>query len=318
MRAYITIAAVVLAALAWLRFSKVEIFNSDKHFAVDQAEALTRIELSSGEGRIVLSKSNEQWYIYDAPANPEAVKRLLRVLTEIDVEYPMPKVHENSFSEISREAGGLHLLLYEGEDCIRNYHLMFTEAPGCIGLLDGKKQVYCLKVTGMDDQSVEASLSAEPEYWLQNLLFDLHPDEIVSISLFNNERKEESFTMACSDTSATVTDHSGIRRPIDREVAGRYFSYFMNVSFVRYINPADLSEEEQQGLMQTEPSHILTVETRTGKQTYKARYIPEPDRTDEYGNPLIYNRDSFYLSLPDGKLVKAKWITFDILFKKPT
>ena len=48
MRAYITIAAVVLAALAWLRFSKVEIFNSDKHFAVDQAEALTRIELSSG------------------------------------------------------------------------------------------------------------------------------------------------------------------------------------------------------------------------------------------------------------------------------
>ena len=314
MKRYITITVAVLAAFAWLLFSRMEIFNSDKHFAIDDADAVTRIELSAGEGRTILSKSNEQWYVYDAPANHEAIKKLLRVLTDIDTEYPMPKVHENRFAEISRKTGGLHVLVYEEEDCVRNFYLMFPDVPGCIGLLDGKKQVYCLKVQGLDDKSVAESMNVEPEYWRRNVLFDLRPDEILSISIRNGENPEESFNMTRSDTAISITDIDGSPRPFDKEAAGRYLSYFMNVTFERY---ADLSDEKRRNLMLSEPSYVLTIETDEGRRSYKAIHIAEPDKMDDYGNPVVYNRDYFYLVLPDEKVVRAKWLNFDVLFKKP-
>ncbi|MDR2563297.1 MAG: hypothetical protein LBC98_05075 [Prevotellaceae bacterium] len=318
MKPYITTAIVVLAALAWLLFSRMEIFNSDRHFAVDEPDAITRIELSSAEKRTVLSKSNNQWRIYDEKANQLAVKTLLRIITDINVEYPMPKVHENQLLELNTDEKSLHILIYEGDNCIRNCHLMFTESSGCIGLIDGSKQVYCLKVPGIDDNSLSECLSPEPLYWLRNQLFDIHPNQILSITLTNNEHREESFSITCSDSAVIITDFNGNQLPMNKDDADKYLSYFMNVSFEKYIDAANLSKEKLQQIIQSEPSHILTLETADGKLSYKATYITEPDKIDEYGQALIYNRNCFYLMLPDGKLAQAKWISFDILFKKPT
>jgi hypothetical protein len=317
MKRYIAIIAVVTILIVWFFLSRTGMFDSDKGFAVHDIDGLTRIELAEGDTRVVLSKSDKQWYVYDLPANPDAVKALLRILSDVEIRYPMPKLYEQNFSTTILAEKGLHLRVYKKENCIREYYLMFPDTTaGCIGLISGKKQIYCLSIPGLSAESVSAKMSVKSEYWQENLLFSLHPDEILSVKVYNSEHPEESFTIQRSDTIINIMDINGVSVPFDKNTATGYLSYFVNVSFEHYAN---LSVEERQNLMLSDSPYTLSVETGKGTREYKALYIYEAsDKTDDYGEPLIYNRNYFYLALPDEKIVLAKWLNFDILFKNLT
>ena len=247
MKPYIAIIAAVAILIVWFLLSRTGMFDSDKNFAVHNIDELTRIELSEGDSRAVLSKPDKQWYVYDLPANPDAVKALLRVLSDVEIMYPLPKLYVQDFSHSVMTEQGLQVRVYKREKCLREYYLMFPEATaGCIGLIGGKKQIYCLSVPGFTGESVLARMNVKPEYWQQNLLFSLHPDEILSVSVYNSEHPEESFTINRLDTIIKIVDINGASFLFDKNTANRYLSYFVNVSFEHYAN---LSAEERQNIM---------------------------------------------------------------------
>jgi hypothetical protein len=78
----------------------------------------------------------------------------------------------------------------------------------------------------------------------------------------------------------------------------------------------NITDEEKQKISSAKPLYIMTIESDTDSLTCYINPISD-NGIDDYGNPLVYNRDFFYLFVPQKNLfAKAEWLKFDILLEE--
>jgi hypothetical protein len=288
--------------------------GKDNEFAVRNTENITRIELSDSNNHTVLSKSETgEWLVSSFRANMQNILNLKKILTDIEVRYPLPKMYGFTYSGEKISDGGILIKIFEGKKAVKSYYLLFTDEENAeiIGLMKGKQKPYVLELPGLD-VNLGDYIVAESAFWENNILFSYHPGQIKSITVENKKNPDASFSVRITDT-VSLFDMDGKSYPFDRFRMDAYLSYFNDISFDSNL---DITDGEKQKITSTPPLYIMTVESDTDSLTCYVNPVSD-NNFDDYGNPLVYNRDFFYLTVPQKNLfAKAVWLKFDILLEE--
>jgi len=288
--------------------------NSGNNFAVKDIENITRIELSDKNNQLILSKTEDnQWLVSSFPANMRNISNLKKILADIEVQYPLPKMYASVYSTQKIVSEGIWVKTFKGKNAVKSYYLLFTEDKGVetIGLMEGSQKSFVLELPGLDID-FDDYIVAEQGFWENNILFSFKPGEIKHLKIDHNENPNNSFSVTIAD-SISLFDINGKNVRFDKTKMDVYLSYFGNISFDSNLT---VSEDEKQKIISTKPLYIITIESPTENTVCYIHPIID-NNTDDYGNPLIYNRDFFNLVIPQKNIfAKARWLEFDILLEE--
>jgi hypothetical protein len=288
--------------------------DSGSSFAVRNIENVTRIELSDSNNHIVLSKTGEnEWFVSSFKANMLNILNLKVILSDIAVRYPLPKMYDSTHSNRRIIDEGILVKVFEGKKIVKSYYLLITNAEDAeiIGLTDEKQKPYTLELPGRDIDFGD-HIVTESAFWENNVLFSYNAGQIKYLKIENRETPNASFSIEITD-SIYLFDANGKNHPFNKFKMDAYLSYFNNVSFESNLN---ITDDEKQKISSTEPLYIMTITSVTDSLTCFINPISD-NNSDDYGNPLVYNRDFFYLIVPQKNLfAKAAWLKFDILLEE--
>jgi hypothetical protein len=287
--------------------------GSDGYFAVSDVESLVKIELMEGDNSVVLSKTgSNEWLAGGFATNPTNMGNLKKILSGMEMQYPLPAILDSIYP-VQRIAGeGLRIRAYGRNKLVRDFSLLFAGDNGTIALAAGGRQAYVVDYPGADID-LRDYLVAEPEFWENNLVFASLPHNIKHLKVEHTANPEDSFSIENTGDSILLLDADGKPAKYDDYIMSLYLSYFREVRFERNM---ELDETERRALLETEPMYTVTLTTSTDTATCQL-YPVANTGTDDYGNPLVYDRDFFCLAIPRKSLfAKARWLEFDILLKK--
>ncbi|MDR0559450.1 MAG: hypothetical protein LBG92_04730 [Prevotellaceae bacterium] len=282
-------------------------------FAVDKIENITKIELNTDSIRITLSKTDSNKWLTDGfKANVRNISNLQKILSGIEVQYPLPKMYETEYSFQRLVNEGINLKIFKKKTIDKDFYIMFTDSIGTLAVADGSKNVYVVDFYGQDID-IQDYIRLEPSFWEDNLALSVKSDEIKSVKLENMYDRDNSFLIHKNGDSIYILTLNGDTALYNSDKVKRYLTYFYGVY---YENSLNLSDAEKHKIISSEPLYILSIETVN--EPFTCTIYPVDDSgMDDYGNPLIYNRDFFYLSIPQKQLLaKARWLEFDILLEK--
>ncbi|MDR2026467.1 MAG: hypothetical protein LBQ01_02785, partial [Prevotellaceae bacterium] len=288
--------------------------GSGRNFAVRDMENITGIELSDKENHTVLSKTGQnEWRVASFRANMQNILNLKKILSELEVRYPLPKMYDSMYSSKIITDEGISIKVFEGKKAVKSYYLLFTgeENVEVIGLMNEKRNPYVMELPGMDIDFSDYIVT-ESAFWENNILFSYSREQIKYLKIENMEDPDNSFSIEKTADSISLFDRNGKNIPFNRFKMDTYLSYFDNISFDQNLN---IRDEEKQKIISTAPLYIMTVKSDTDSLTCFINPISD-DNSDDYGNPLVYSRDFFYLTVPQKNLfAKASWLKFDILLE---
>ncbi|MDR2383684.1 MAG: hypothetical protein LBD76_07380 [Prevotellaceae bacterium] len=288
--------------------------GSSANFGVRNIENVTRIELNDSVNRIVLSKTGQnEWLVSSFKANMRNIANLQAILSGIEVRYPLPKMYDSIYSREKIRDEGIRIKVFEGKRIVKSYYLLITgeENTELIGLTDEKHKPYVLELPGKDIDFGDYIVT-ESVFWENNILFSYNAGQIKYLKIDNMESPDNSFSIEITD-SISLFDQNGVNLPFDRFKMDAYLSYFNNISFDSNLN---ITDEEKQQISSTKPLYIMTIKSDADSLTCFINPISD-NNTDDYGEPLVYNRDFFYLLVPQKNLfAKAAWLKFDILLEE--
>jgi NOL1/NOP2/fmu family ribosome biogenesis protein len=288
--------------------------DSGSNFAVRNVENVTRIELSDRDNHIVLSKTGDnEWLVSSFKANMQNILNLKTILSDVEVRYPLPKIYNSTYSNKKIVDEGIRIKVFEGKEIVKSYYLFITseENAEVIGLTDEKQKPYVLELPGRDIDFNDYIVT-ESVFWENNVLFSYNAGQIKYLKIENNEIPNSSFSIEITD-SISLFDADGKKCPFNKFKMDAYLSYFNNISFENNLN---IPDDEKQKISSTEPLYIMTIIGVADSLTCFVKPISD-NGTDDYGNQLVYNRDFFYLIVPQKNLfAKAAWLKFDILLEE--
>ncbi|MDR2287023.1 MAG: hypothetical protein LBE04_06060 [Prevotellaceae bacterium] len=288
--------------------------DSGSNFAVRNIENISRIELIDSNNHIVLSKTGENgWLVSSFKANMQNISNLKTILSGVEVRYPLPKMYDSMYSNRKIIDEGIRVRVFEEKKIVRDCYLLITNNEGVevIGLTDEKQKPYILELSGKDIDFGDYIVT-ESAFWENNVLFSYDAGQIKYLKIENNEVPNSSFSIEITD-SISLFDADSKNHPFDKFKMDAYLSYFNNISFESNLN---IPDDEKQKIISTTPLYIMTITSVTGSLTCLINPISD-NNLDDYGNPLVYNRDFFYLIVPQKNLfAKAAWLEFDILLEE--
>ena len=283
--------------------------GSDKEFSVPNIDDISKIVLTKDSVPLTVGKSGNAWFTEGEPANDKATANLLRIVSDVDPEYVLPGSYENEITTEKIVREGVEIKIYGEKKEIKRWTALYVAGLGTVGVISGKSTIYKLYIPGIEIDDLTAYMNNDPGFWRRNILFSLQPSDIKYIRVDNTD-PTESFLLKI-DPYPEIFDEKNRKLSIaDTGVVKRYLTYFMNVSFKRYLSASDNFE-----YVSGSGPYKLTLGTDAGESTYEILFI-ESDKTGNYGNPLIYDRDRFCLTLPKGDTALVDWLNFDILLKQ--
>lgn len=309
MKKYILIAVTLLMGIGV--FYYIIGTAADNNFAVNNTDDITRIELENNSEQVILTKTeNGKWLVSAFNANMSNIANLKTILSDIEVEYPLPKIYEPVYTSEKITGEGISLKIYKDKNIIKSYSLLF-DSIGTIGVMGNKGKPYVVDLPGRDID-LEDYIVIDPVFWENNVVFSFLPEQIKHIKLDDKETPENSYVIEWGESPALYSTDNN-RLPSDSLKIKQYISYFNNVSF---YNNLSITDNDKQTLLSAEPLYVLTIGTE--KENLTCRIVPIPDNgADDYNNPLVYNRDFFNLIIPErGLFAKAQWLAFDILIEE--
>jgi hypothetical protein len=288
--------------------------DSGANFNVRNIEDITRIELSDSVNHVALSKVGQnEWLVSSFKANMQNIANLQAILSDVEVRYPLPKMYDSVYSNKKIRDEGIQIRVFEGSKIVKSYYLLITgdENAEVIGLTDEKHKPYVVELPGKDIDFGDYIVT-ESAFWENNVLFSYNAGQIKYLKIDNMKSLNNSFSIEITDT-ISLFDQNGTNILFDRFKMDAYLSYFNNISFDSNLN---LTDDEKQKISSTKPLYIMTVKSEADSLTCFINPISD-NNTDDYGNPLVYNRDFFYLLIPQKNLfAKANWLKFDILLEE--
>jgi hypothetical protein len=280
---------------------------------VSDIDNVSRIELCDRDNNIVLSKvGKNEWLVASFKANMQNVANLKTILSEVEIQYPLPKMYDSKYPNKRIIDEGIRIKAFEGKKIVKDYHLLITEENNAevIGLINNKQKPQILTLPGRDIDFGEYFVM-ESAFWENNILFSYNALEIRHLKVENKMSPENSFSIKISD-SIVLFDMTGKNIPFNKSKMDAYLSYFNNISFDSNLN---IPDGEKKKIVSTESLYIMTVESVRDTLTCYINPIQD-NNSDDYGRPLVYDRDYFYLTVPQKNLfAKAKWLEFDILLE---
>jgi hypothetical protein len=302
-------------------FLKSYIFNYDKDFAYKNIENISKIQIESDSLLNVIEKIDGKWIINgEYPIADDLLDNIKIFVSNLLIKYPLPKMYAKIISDTLIKDKGINVSIFADNKLKRDYYLYSLDSLGCIGLVKGEKQAYCLYIPAYSYVNLYDFLNHEAQYWIDNIVFSHPYRDIIEIEVENKWQPEQSFKIRQTETEKFElidTYNSKKIAHYDSLKMQRYLTYF---NYAVFDNYQDISIEKKQEILSSLSSnnymYKLVIKTKKTDEDYYIVPICINNEFDIYGKALEYDRNHFYLVFNNKqKIAKALWLNFDILLK---
>jgi hypothetical protein len=281
--AVLAIQIVLVAVVFWPNPASVA--GGESLLAGLEAEQITQLTISDGTGsQIKLANELGSWVLpeaddYPCTANkvPEFLEKIValktnRLVTQTPASHKRLKVADDAFErriELELADGTTHRL-YLGSS--PSYGASHVRA-------DGQDEVYLASLLASDAGAFASN-------WIDTLYFSVTQDQIVALTLENNNgrfefEKDDAGTWMMKGLAADETLN-------ENNVTG----LASRVASLRMLRPLGKTERDDYGLK--EPNAVVTVETRDGEGNTKAYTIRVGAKSDEDNSYVMISSESPY------------------------
>jgi hypothetical protein len=280
-------------------------------FAIEDTRRVEDIRISSPEGKVELMNNQGEWTVKGYPVRKESLRGLNILISRIEIEAPVSAAREAGVQKGLREnSTRVSIDLGGGEE--KKYRVFYdSSANASFMKMSGSDISFRVKVRGYRETNLQQLFETDLRYWRDNLVFQLLPDDIQSVSLVNYRDEDASFHLA-RDEEGHFRVAGGLVPgewiPPGKDAIVQYLGYFSEVRFERFLDPAvDTLQHDEH------PAYILSLETGERLQIQLELYPVQPAGTG--GGPVTdYNRLYGRLGKED-EWVVLKYIQIDPLLQ---
>ncbi len=266
---YITALLILGVAVVWIltKDHGRTISSRVTDFAVDEPERLDRIVLEKGERRLELNREEGKWLLnLMFEARTDAIEQLFKALRRIRVKSPSPLSLQDELDKGFADSS-IKVDLHRGRRKKRYYVYDHVQDSQGYMMMEGSDQSFAVEVHGYEGKLSDLFVVDEG-YWRPNMLFQINPRSIESVSVEYGENNEHSFFLKIRERNDyKLSLPSGdIVENVNDSLVSVFLSNFYYVPFQRFAD----SEEKQlaDSLAASEPAYTITV---AGDDDYKRK-----------------------------------------------
>lgn len=210
-------------------------------FAVKNPEKIKRITFKSNRGIVKLEKAGDKWMLNGTEeARMEAVKAILKTLTNIEVKSP---VSQNSFTEIisEKEIEVVEVNVSGSILPLKKYFVykVSSNPYGNIITEGGKNNPFIMHLPGYGGD-ISIFYTTQINYWKPHIIFQYNINDIFSIELENVKEPQNSFKIYRNESGGYVLESLDTKekvKDVEPERITRYLSYFRRIRFEKFLDP---------------------------------------------------------------------------------
>ncbi|MFW5886150.1 MAG: hypothetical protein ACOCUL_00195 [Bacteroidota bacterium] len=278
-------------------------------FAVKDTSAVFEIRLMDSKNTVTLSKK-DKWVVQDVfPVKKAAIDYMFETLNYLEIQFPVPKVHEKEVIERMKKNGTKVSIRGKAWRDNSFYILQDTFLNlGSIIMKSGSDHPFVVQSPGTGIP-VSAIFKVDELFWRDNTIFDIFPTRIASIKVIYPGDTSKSFSIK-KDGQRLVVYNQG--KPVscqNDEHVKYYLGIFNNVRFEKYDK--QLSSSRLDSLKNSNPFAIVEVLTNDNKNVKVVLH----SKMNPGGQNEDFNR--LYGFINDGeKAVVIKFIDIALILKK--
>lgn len=281
---------------------------SDRLFAYENVDDIGKIELTRpGAPSQTFEKKKGSWYVNDLLVSDYKIVTLLKAITSIRVEH-LPSVDATEFISTSMKKNGIHVSVYnKAGKKVRGY----TVGPDATNdrctyvQMDGKKQAYCLNISGFG--SIRTRFAQQVEEWRDVALYRVPANEVASVKVEYHKDYLSSFLITKKGNSYDVEDIGGktTGRSIDQQKVRDYITSFEELNGEGYENEYVLKDSIRQLLPFATIALTKTDGTSKSMKLFPVAELIDPnDRVTDVNDALQQER--YFVDLSDGEFMLAQ------------
>jgi hypothetical protein len=240
--------------------------NRESSFAIEQQDAITRIEFSEGGKKLVLEKKGEGWTVNGRhEARKSGIKFILYVLTEIKIKSPLNQ--EQFRSEIKQNnITPIEVRIFNKNRLLRSFLVYKTATNKYDNVMKRREnsKPFIAYIPGFEGDIGSAFILNEL-FWQPYIVFSLLPSEISAIRLENVSYPASSFSITNKRNIYTLSDTNGLLTGWDTVQVKRYISYFAWIPFESWAT--DMPDPEKKKIESGPPVFRITVIRSNGDET---------------------------------------------------
>jgi hypothetical protein len=301
----LTILFLALAGLTvyYFLYRKGSTINkSEKVFALNDSKNIDRIILIKGNEKVILLKESKGWSLNGKEARTDLINMLIGVSEGLDAIAPVPKIEIDSV--IDKLKTGIKIAFYAGEYNMNSYTLCKC-SNSIYGLRDGYENPYKITLRGFSNIDLTKIYNTKENHWLTNLLINIEPEKIKSVSLEYPKNPDSGFILNKSDDSGYKLVRKITKKELsdtDPEIISEYLYFFSNI---RYFPVDDTTSIRSNFITSQNNFFHLTIQSFDGQTVDVSGYAKPEVESDQTALLHFYSVDS------NNNIISLKFNDFD-------
>ncbi len=240
-RYYIILLVVLLivAVVLYVKDKPGTLKTDSKIFAVTDTADITKIRIGDGVNELTLERSGFNWQINKIYyARPRAVRALLHLLSNLEINSPVPKSAKkdvsNSFSHQS-----VFVTIESGSRLLKAYRITEEDSMklGSVMMLKDDEEPYVVHLPGFDGR-ISMLLPIDAQIWRDKTIFQYKPGDVLSVEVEYPDNPQASFVYSFFGFDNLEIKSKTLNKSIkiSRDAAKNYLTSFASVSYVEQVN----------------------------------------------------------------------------------
>jgi uncharacterized protein YbdZ (MbtH family) len=315
---YIIVVIVLIIGAGIIYFTKMgnPFGKDDSDFAIDEINKVTKIVLTSKQGKVELIKLPEGWQVNKRfMARESSVEFLLQVLSRLKIKSP---VSDEKFSKETKilTKNVVFIEVFEQLRRIKSFSL-YKVNSNSYGNYARKREgtnPYVLYIPGFN-KPIGSLFVTEEKFWKPYIIFNYQPGMIKAVKMDYPDSPEKSFRIVKTGDNRYKLLQNGKEVPVfDTLAIERYLSYFRNIRFVRWELGIDSAETDS--VISTTPEFILTVTDKTGNHNTIKTYSMLVSLVDRKNMLTASHNEVFVKQNDEKELSVARYFDLDPVIKE--
>ena len=281
------IAVIVLitgAGIIYLTKMGTPFGKDDSGFAIEKVNKVTKIVLTSEQGKVELTKIPEGWQVNKRfMAREGSVEFLLQVLSRLKIKSP---VSDEKFLKETKTIteNVVFIEVFEQLRRIKSFSLYKVNSNSYANYARKREGAnpYVLYIPGFN-KPVGSLFVTKEKFWKPYIIFNYRPGMIKAVKMDYPDSPEKSFRIVKTGKNRYKLLQDGREVSVfDTLAIERYISYFRNIRFDRWELGIDSVEIDS--VISTTPEFILTVTDSTGEHNTIKTYSKTPSHNEVFVN----------------------------------
>ena len=290
--------------------------KDDSDFAIDEINKVTKIVLTSEQGKVELLKIREGWQVNKRfIARENSVEFLLQMLSQLEIKSP---VSDEKFSKetetLTKDV--VFIEVFEQLKRVKSFSLYKVNSNTYANYARKREGTnpYVLFIPGFN-KPIGSLFVTKEKLWEPYIIFDYQPGMIKTVKMDYPDSTDKSFRIVKTAYNRYKLLQNGKVVPVfDTLAIERYLSYFRNIRFIRWELGIDSAETDS--VILATPEFILTITDKMGSNNTIKTYSKLVSLVDNEGILTASHNEVFVKKNNEKELCVARYFDLDPVIKE--